>query len=202
MRFIKSSLHNDYMPAVSADALSLAALAAAVYFFDFYTLSAAALAAAAHEAGHIICLKALGLRINAFRAEAQGFCIDYSGSAGAFGHALAAFAGPAAGLIYAYILSYLAGKTNSAWFALSAGISLLLSLFNLLPVFPLDGGRIFLCAANSFLGEKHGVRLTRAVSFILCILLFAAGVWMILEKRVWGLALTAAWLALSSDMQI
>lgn len=198
MKLAKKGLHNSSARFIKMDVFFVVALASAIYFLDFFMLSAVAAAAAAHELGHILCLRLLGLRINAFHAEVRGFCIDYSGVTGVFGHMSATLAGPVAGLGYAYVLSCLAGRINSSWCSLSSGISLLLSLFNLLPILPLDGGRIFLYIASAILGEIGGARLTRAVSFALCLALFAAGIWLALDGKGAGLAIAAVWLMFSA----
>ena len=128
-----------------------AVLAAALLFFfmDTATLWTIALPVAAHELGHVIALRLLGLRIRGFRAELKGLCIDYCGFCGTAGHLFAAAAGPVDGLLYAFAASYWAKLFQNDTAALSAGISLLLSLFNLLPVLPLDGGRIFFLAVDA-----------------------------------------------------
>ena len=53
----------------------------------------------------LLALLLLGLHIKGIRAELRGFCIEYCGYTGAVGHALAALAGPAAGLAYALAAS-------------------------------------------------------------------------------------------------
>ena len=74
------------------------------------------------------------LHVRGIRLQLKGFCIDYCGYTGAAGHALAAAAGPLAGLAYALAASGLAQRLESDWLGLTAGISLLLSLFNLVVV--------------------------------------------------------------------
>ncbi|MCR4772324.1 MAG: hypothetical protein K5855_08465 [Oscillospiraceae bacterium] len=88
---------------------------------------AAAAAVLAHEAGHLLAMLPTGGRPTGIRMEAFGMCIDFDGR----GSALAAAAGPAAGLLLAALAR---GDTGRA--------SLALSLFNLLPYSKLDGGRM------------------------------------------------------------
>ena len=76
-------------------------------------LAAVLLPAAVHELGHILALELLGLRIKGFRIELRGFCIEYCGYTGAVGHALAAAAGPAAGLVYALAASRFGNQSGS-----------------------------------------------------------------------------------------
>ena len=141
---------------------AVAAVAAAGDFFDMPALTALLAAAAVHELGHVMCLAALGVHISGFRVEAQGLCIEYSGTAPAWAHALAAFCGPAAGIACAFLFSALSRRFAGGWPALAAGFSLLLSLFNFLPIPPLDGSKIF----NAVLPEKIYFKIMKYEQFI------------------------------------
>ena len=182
---------------VSAGAVLLAALV--YYLYDLETVAAVLVPAATHELGHLAALNLLGLRVNGFRAELKGFCIDYSGYTGAMGHALAAAAGPMAGLWYAWAASMAGNRLDSDWLCLSAGVSLLLSLFNLLPALPLDGGRILEHLAGAFLGDKQGALLTETVGAVVGAVLLAAGVLLMMHGRGIALALAAIWMLLYQD---
>lgn len=174
-----------------------ALLAATLYCFaDLRDIAALLLAASAHELGHIAALLLLGLRITGFRAELRGLCIEYAGYAGRGAEALAAAAGPAAGLLLWALLSTLSRACGGAWLELTAGLSLLLSVFNLLPALPLDGGRVFLSLACAAFGDAAGRRLSEAVGLLTGVALTLLGLWA--AWRGMGLALAAAalWLLL------
>lgn len=172
--------------------------AALLYFFlDTETLWAIALPVAAHELGHVLAFRLIGLRITSFRAELKGLCIDYCGFCGTAGHIFAAAAGPAAGLAYAFAASHWAKLTGSETAALSAGISLLLSAFNLLPVLPLDGGRIFSRAACGMLGIRRGEKLTERVGLAISGAMLAAGLLLLWKGQGAGLGMAALWLLLA-----
>lgn len=90
------------------------------------------LAAAFHELCHLGAVKLLGGQALSFRAGARGAVLEVAGL-GPWREALAAAAGP----VGSFSLLLLAGPFPSlALCGLGQG------LFNLLPVFPLDGGRI------------------------------------------------------------
>ncbi len=157
----------------------LAALAGGlfVYLTDGDLLRALALPVAVHELGHVAALRLLGCRIRELRLELGGFCLIYDASPGRGAEALAAAAGPLAGFLYALAVVRLGADG-----ALSAGISLLLSLVNLIPSPPLDGGRI----AAALLSKKAAAMLAAFSAAALT----AAGSWAFCRGYGAGLALT------------
>ena len=177
--------------------LALTLAAAFIYYVvSIETTIAIALPVAVHELAHIIALRFFGLKVKSVRAELTGLCIDYCGFAEPVAHIAAAFAGPAGGFIYAYAASLIARETGCAWMELSAGISLLLSVFNLLPVLPLDGGRALQAAVAALAGVRAAERLLDALGLVLPVALMGLGI--VLFARGMGLALGVfgAWLAL------
>ena len=177
---------------ISAAAILLAAL---IYFVaDVDKILALLIPALFHELGHVFTLRLLGLRISGFRAELKGLCIGYSGYTGALGHALAAAAGPLWGLIYAMAASLLAQCLACQWLELSAGVSLLLSLFNLLPALPLDGGRILYALSSPFMSEASARRLVDISSLVVGLMLLALGTYLMLRGFGAAMDLAAIWL--------
>ena len=98
-----------------------------------------------HEAGHIAALHCCGIPIRQLRLEVTGLCMECDSLFTSRQEALCAFAGPVAGLLWSLLLRYIPG----CWAEISGRISLGLSLFNMLPVRPLDGGRILLALTGS-----------------------------------------------------
>ncbi len=178
--------------------LALTLAAAFIYYVvSIETAIAIALPVAVHELAHIIALRSFGLKVNSVRVELTGLCIDYCGFAEPLAHAAAAFAGPAGGFIYAYAASLIARETGCAWMELSAGISLLLSVFNLLPVLPLDGGRILLGLMTMLLGAQAGERITYRIGFAITVVLLIAGTVLALNRGSKAPAAAAIWLMLA-----
>ena len=133
---------------ISAGAVLL--LAALYFILDWDGLAALLLAAAAHEAGHLAALRAMGGRVTSFRFDICGAVIERRGAPGTLAEAACAAAGPAAGAAYALIAARLGAHFGSGLLTLSAGLSLVLTAFNLIPAPPLDGGRI----AEALLGRR------------------------------------------------
>jgi Zn-dependent protease len=102
-----------------------------------------------HEMGHVLAAAALGIPISA------PIFIPFLGAAivmrdhprDAVVEALMAYAGPLAGCLGSWACLLLAESTGQGWLFYVAAISFQLNLFNLIPVPPLDGGRV--CAAVS-----------------------------------------------------
>lgn len=166
---------------ISAGAVLLLAL---MYFFDGSGLvSALAAAALFHEAGHYALLRVLGARVTRVSLSVFGLEMDYAGMLSAGKAAACIAAGPAAGVVYALAAHW--SKTRFG--QVSGAVSLALTCFNLLPVLPLDGGRL-LCAV---LGERRGAAASRAASLVLA----ALGLLLLLQRRAAGAAAMGLWLA-------
>ena len=157
--------------------LALTLAAAFIYYVvSIETTIAIALPVAVHELAHIIALRFFGLKVKSVRAELTGLCIDYCG-----------FAEPVAHI----------AATGCAWMELSAGISLLLSVFNLLPVLPLDGGRILLGLMTMLLGARTGERIAYRISIAITVLLLIAGTVLAFNNGSKAPAAAALWLMLA-----
>ena len=155
-----------------------------------------ALPVAVHELSHVTALLLLGQRVTGISLDARGLCIGYDGTCSPVGHILAALAGPLGGAVYA-----LAGFTGVPWLKQSACLSLLLTAFNLLPLMPLDGGRVFSRLCVLALGETRGERLCRAVSAALLTLLLLGGVVLAAWKKSTAPLAAAIWLLLFQNEQ-
>ena len=147
-----------------------------------------------HELSHAAALLLLGQRVTGISFDARGLCIGYDGTCSPLGHILAALAGPLGGALYALV-----GLTDVPWLKQSACLSLLLTAFNLLPLMPLDGGRVFSQLCVLALGKTRGERLCRTVSAALLTLLLLGGVVLAAWKKSTAPLAAAIWLLLFRD---
>lgn len=138
-------------------------------------LPLAALAAGLHELGHYLVVRLMGGRIARFRLTAVGgdMCLDKSSPLSYGGELASILAGPGVNLTLALLTARLAAG-REGWY-LFAGLNLALGLFNLLPVYPLDGGRALLVALSLVLPPQGGRIVTEGLSALVVAFLLAAG---------------------------
>lgn len=134
-------------------------MAAAVWLMEPDLLAPTFFAAAVHEAGHVAVLWAVGGRVEGFALGALGARLRMSGGLSYARELPVALAGPACSVLLAL------GAAGAGWF-LTAGISLALGLFNLLPVLPLDGGRAVACLGGMFLSPVGAERMERIAAAV------------------------------------
>ena len=102
-----------------------------------------------HEMGHVIAAKWLGIPVSApiFSPFMGAAIIMKQHPRDAWTEALMAYGGPLAGCAGGWACLVLADQMQLRWMVAVASVTFVLNLFNMIPVPPLDGGRI--CAAVS-----------------------------------------------------
>ena len=171
-------------------------LASFLYFCGGWAAVAALFTAAlAHELGHLSAIALSGAEVRRVRFGASGAVIDLDGQLTFRQEMAIAAAGPVAGILFAWIC-FLADTPYYCYVGL---ISLLASVFNLLPVYPLDGGRLaflLMCAvmpeetAKTILrviGTACGLLVTGTGICLHAISAAAIGIWMTVLANVPGL---------------
>lgn len=163
------------------------AFLAAVWYFDSCGIFWPFLAAmTVHELAHAAVLLLLGGRIESVRlsfAQVElrtGLLSDRT-------ELWSTAAGPG--------INLLCGWLFRRWMPAFAAVSLLLALFNLLPVWPLDGGRVLRCALLARLPITQAEHISEIVSFAACAVLLLIGVFLTFFRKsgLWPLG-TAAYL--------
>jgi Zn-dependent protease len=94
--------------------------------------------------GHVVVLRARGIKagLPVFLPFLGAFVSMKSTPQSAYQEAESAIAGPVMGTAGALVVAYFAHTTDSDLLRSLAYVGLLLNLFNLLPMLPLDGGRV------------------------------------------------------------
>lgn len=122
-----------------------------------------------HELGHYIVAKKLGYKLDSFFIAPYGVSLNYKERAfDSRDEILIAMAGPAVNLCLSlitvslwWIFPDVYNYTNS--FVMQ---STMLGLFNLLPCYPLDGGRIMVGLLQNYTSRKKAVKLTNIFNYI------------------------------------
>ncbi len=128
-----------------------------------------------HEMGHFVVAKKLGYTLSQFSLSPYGVSLTYTEENLDFkDEVLIALAGPLANLISSLLIVGIWWMFPSAYFYTQSlvSISVILALFNLLPAYPLDGGRVFLCLSQFFLPKKVAQKITIVLNFVLSIIFF------------------------------
>ncbi len=129
-------------------------------FFPFLT------AALLHEAGHLLVLRCLGVRIEALRLTAQG-AVLFTAPLSYRNELFAALGGPCVNFL---LILFFASRLPI--FAL---VNLCLLVYNLLPVYPLDGGRILRALLGLLLPSVAASITERLISgAVICLLCVGA----------------------------
>ena len=143
-------------------------------------LLASLLAALVHEAGHLLLLRLFGGGGGRLRVDAAGFCWERKGRLLSYGHEiLVLLAGPLANVLVAFWVAFFAGETGWQRGFFLAGSQLVLGLFNLLPVLPLDGAQALELLFSWLIDPLFAARLTETVSLLVLGMLLATAVWLL-----------------------
>ena len=170
-----------------------------------YGLTAAlilAISVVAHELGHALTARAFGYPTRDITISLLGGCASLIAlPRKASQELLTAIAGPLvsfflAGLGFAGLV-LLPSFTHWSYFALSylMWMNLMLGAFNLLPGFPLDGGRIFRSVLRAFLSRPTATLVAMWVGRAFAILLGLSGLHAVFAGGNWGFVrLLIAWM--------
>lgn len=139
-------------------------------------LFAALAAAAVHELFHIGAVLVLGGRVIGFHIGAGGAQIEIDGlSRGR--ELICALAGPLAGF-----LLLLLGR----WIPRIALCALIQSIYNLFPIYPLDGGRALQCIGEMLPSAAKGAVLCRAAEWLALSVIVLGGIYTAFVLK-WGI---------------
>lgn len=141
---------------------------------DWKILTVILAAAAVHEAGHCLVIRAAGGRIAGLRLCVFGAVLETDSTAVSYGWELmSVLAGPAAN----FLCAIAAGMWMKSGRTVFVGANLVLCAFNLLPIRPLDGGRGLELAISWIWGPDAGDAVARTVGMAFAVLLSVLIVW-------------------------
>lgn len=133
-----------------------------------------------HELGHLICGLLLGLKPDSIKITPFGFQLSFKEYIEDYNHKIKngnilclrrmiiALAGPLTNLIIVLILVLIPINWSEKEILIYANI--LLAIFNLIPIYPLDGGRIIKEIVNIKSGRKNAYKAVNIISRITIIL--------------------------------
>ena len=148
-------------------------LAAYLYFLGGGAALASFFSAAlAHELGHLSMLGLLGAQIHGVSLTAAGPMIEYNGCFTQRQEAGIIAAGPVAGIAFAVLCFIL----DTPYFRYAALVAALGSAFNLLPAFPMDGGRLTRMLLEASMPDKTALLVSRILGALTAIGVGALGV--------------------------
>lgn len=147
-----------------------------LFYFKFGSLFAAYLVSILlHELGHAIVAKKLGYKLNSIKLMPYGTQLSIESQIESYKDDLIiSFAGPFVNLVLIILTLALWWLFPSIYVytELFVMANLINLLFNLLPVFPLDGGRIVLNLLSRKINRKTAYKLMQTLGAIIAILFF------------------------------
>lgn len=155
-----------------------------------------------HELGHSLTARAFGYRTRLITLSLLGGCASLCAMPRkAWQELLTAAAGPMVSFLLAacgFVIWLFVGMP-SEWAAdvmgYLIGMNLVLGTFNLLPGFPLDGGRIFRSLMRAFMSRARATYVAMVVGRIVAVGLGLYGLWLITHTGRFGwITILIAWM--------
>ena len=145
-----------------------------IFANDFKTFIILGLVVFIHEMGHYLTARKLGYKLKSFYIAPYGACLNYQESCfETKDEILIAVAGPIVNLISSVIII-------SLWWIFPSIFSFtyqfvfqstMLGLFNLLPCYPLDGGRVFVGILSQTQPRQKAIKITVIFNVVISIIL-------------------------------
>lgn len=139
-----------------------------------------------HECGHLLCASILKIKIQRFDLSLLGARIKTGNTLSYIDELILALGGPLAGFLgFAFTFKIALGNISIPFFQKFlfpfSMLSLCLSIFNLLPLASLDGGRILKCVLCLIFSLDTAEKILRFMSFLTLLSLWMFSVYMMLK---------------------
>lgn len=174
MPFITSVPASSTMRKLSIDPFAYILFALLLLSLPFRWVLAAITAAAIHELFHISAVFLLGGSLQHMEVGVRCASI-HSGPMSPLHSVICSAAGPVGSLLLLILFRP---------FPRIAICGFIQGFFNLLPLFPLDGGRMVLCILNMIFSEKHAFHLYHILEIITLFLLSILCMWLSFSLKV------------------
>ena len=141
-------------------------------FYDFLMFVGVVLT---HELGHALQAKRLGYKLDSFFIAPYGVKLNYKDKCfDSKDEIKIALAGPMVNLVLAILAVSLWWIAPVTYVYLDEFVlqSIMLCLVNLLPCYPLDGGRIFVCLMSGKMPRKKAVKISCQLNYVFSAILF------------------------------
>jgi len=160
-------LHNQNRIRISYAPTLFCYLAILLLIVPLRLLLAAIISAVTHELFHILAIRFLGLPINEIHIGPRGARISTQPMTQEQ-ELICALAGPLGGILLIPFYRWIPAISLCAFVQ---------TLYNLLPLYPTDGGRVLQCCAYLLLPEKHAHRFTWGLEIVTLSMIVAASIY-------------------------
>ena len=182
-------------------------LLASIIFNYAYLLILYFICLVLHELAHALVAKRLGYRIGKIKLMASGALLEAESDEFSFSdEILIAISGPLFNLLFCLVIVvfwWLVPESFNFTQDLCV-INLAIFAFNILPIFPLDGGRILLAVLSKKLERKYATKITKLIVIIISLLMFFVFVVSLFSMPNFNLAIMSVTLfsqAIAEDKQ-
>ena len=136
-----------------------------------------------HESAHIICILLMKKNISLIRIMPFGIQIEIKipPQLSYINEIFSAAAGPLSNLLFFIFTVFLYKYLPNPYIAFFGGCNFILMLINLLPIFPLDGGRVVYALLLKHINIVTAALIMDIISFIMLLLLLISGMYVLIN---------------------
>lgn len=179
-------------PRLSVDPLIVALLIPAALFGYFFALMMGFVAVIIHELAHILAARLFAVGASRIELTPFGGLASMDSAPTPAAAFFIALAGPLANLSLVQALLLIYPGQQGEMLRLFILSNLCIGLFNLLPAYPLDGGRMLHVLLTPLLGHERAKRFGCTLGMVLGAGLLAFAIWSAVSHRVVNISLFAA----------